>query len=59
MLVIALAIACFVLGVLGVINAFSFPPSLSSQSLLMVLANTARGLSFTYVSMWGFFLIML
>lgn len=45
----ALSRALFGLGVLRVINAFSFPPSLSSLSVLMVLPSTAHGLSSTCV----------
>lgn len=63
-LVMALATALFVLVVLGVINAFSFPPSLSPQSVLTVLPRAALGLRLTCVFMWRFgfwvfFLIML
>lgn len=54
-LVMALAIALLVLGVLGAINAFSFPPSLSSLSVLTVLPRTALGPSFACVSTCFFF----
>lgn len=46
----ALARALFGLGVSRLIHAFSFPPSLSSLSVLMVLPSTAHGLSSTCVS---------
>lgn len=60
MLVIDLSIDLFVLGVLRVTDAFSFPPSLSSQSVLMIFPSITHGLSATSVStcFCFFFLIM-